>query len=743
MSEPIELRALELHGRAMDLSAEEREAFVRREAADSPELLRLLLDMLEIESPSLRLERSSQSISLVAALHLEGRQLDDFLLLREIGGGAVGRVFEARQVSLGRRVAVKVLRLEHCENAEMVRRFRQEPELQATLRHPGIVSVIQTGQADGWHYFAMEFVDGPSLATLLEQARGGAGPGAPPSPIDLGSTRACVALVEAVAHALHHAHSKGIVHRDVKPHNILIDSEGRPLLSDFGLAKAIVRTTLTGSLADGLRGTLAYMSPEQAREFHTVDARADVYSLGAVLYQLLTRSLPFDADTGWQLLQKITSINNHVRPPHHVVRGFDQGLSGICTRALEKLPEKRFATAEEFADRLHAFLDGQPVGVRPVARFQQIGERRISRHGVLACGALGASLLALGTLAGQRLVLAAPPARLRLELPAATDAVDVRLLPVLAPDGRLGEGRSLGSFEPNAAVRGIDPGAYRVVLEDGHGAFAELQRSFLGEDAIALRGPLARDDVDAAHMARVPGGRVLVDLPTLGPTELTCADFWIDRAPVSNGEYREFLQATGQWPSDEWSQAWLDLWEGVGEIARPDDWDELPAVKVGWRRARDYAEWKGKRLPTPAEWCLVLGFVETSRPPPEVWEELARTFAFGLPAFSPKPDGTPSTLLAYLEHARPVRLDDGQGHGPFGIWHPFGNVGMWLESGPMRRDDAGAWIESGDRYEALGAWHFTPVMDGRQKEGLIGLRPEGDSSGDLGFRCAKTARPKD
>jgi formylglycine-generating enzyme required for sulfatase activity/tRNA A-37 threonylcarbamoyl transferase component Bud32 len=737
MSAELERRALELYARALELAEDGREAFLRA-SADSAELLELVLRMLRVESPSAQLARSSQGISLVAALHLEGRQLGDFRLLREIGGGAVGRVFEAEQLALKRRVAVKVLRLEHCENPEMLRRFHQEPELQARLRHPNIVGVLATGIVDGWHYFAMEHVPGTSLAKLLEERLAPRRADAPPPPLDLDSSRACAELIEKVARALHFAHENGLVHRDVKPHNVLVDPSGEPFVSDFGLAKALDRTALTASMGDGLRGTLAYMSPEQATEFHAADARADVYSLGAVLYQMLTRCLPFEAESGVQLLNKIVSPSSHVRPPHHFVPGFDPRLSWICTTALEKDPGRRFATALEMAERLRAFREGRPVGARPVSRFRQIGERRIGRRAVLQGAAVSASILGGAALAGSRWVLAAPPARLALELAPGLEAVRVRLVPLLPPEGRLGAPIDLGRVARGEPVRGIEPGSYRVVVEDGSGAFAELQRSFASEGRVLARASPTRPGSEGGSMVLVPGGSGRVDVPKLGVIDFRCEAFWIDRAPVTNRAYRAFLETTGRWPSDEWSPEWIDLWNGVGPVPRPEYWDDLPVVRVSWARAREYAEWQGKRLPTAAEWSLALGLEATPKVPAETWQRLADRFTFGEPTWLPNAEGAPSTGLAYLAHARPVRADAEAAFGSHGIAHPFGSVAHWLEPGQFVRDDAGAWASSGLRYEAQGAWHFSP-LEGH--EGIIGLRVEADSAADLGFRCAKSAKP--
>lgn len=743
MSVEAERRALELFAESLDVPADEREAWLRARAGDE-EVLAILRRMLAVSSPTRTLEQKSGSESLLAALRLEGRVFGDFRLVRELGRGAVGRVFEAEQLSLHRTVAVKVLSLEHCQNAEMLRRFHQEPEFQAKLQHPHIVRVLATGRCDGWSYFAMEFVRGQSLAARLDAH---AGDREAARPRDGASVRACVALVEKVARALHHAHLAGVVHRDIKPHNILVDEAGEPYLSDFGLARVIDNATLTGSLENGLRGTLPYMSPEQAHDFHSANPRADVYSLGAVLYQLLTRSLPFDADTSHELLTKILSPEAHVRPPHHFLRDFDAALSSICTKALEKDPKDRFATAEEFADCLRAFLDGRKVACRPISRLRQSGERRRSMPRLAGNATLAAGLVAAGLLSGRRVFGREPavaPLRFSLVLPEAQPGDTL--------GAELGVTLELERFDSNGAIVARVPlgrrqgdcevdlpsGVYRLRLTAADGAFAELTRELHGGDDVALElaPALVRCDEVSAGMLQVPAGSGrLFDGEHEVPFD--CEAFWIDRTPVTNGEFRVFLEATGQWPSPEWSEDLTALWNGTGPILRPEHWDRLPVVKVSWAMARAYAEWKGKRLPTAAEWTLALGFAQNPRVPPETWQALQERFAFGRPAHLTSADGGPSSTLAYLSFVSPVRADAGDGFGPYGLQHAFGSVGQWLDTFDFTTDEAGRKVPSGLRFEAHSAWHFDPLAN----ELYLSRRPADTASADLGFRCAKSVDP--
>ena len=722
MTPESERRALDLYAESLDLPVEQREAFLRAKA-ESSEVLELLLKMLAVESPTATLERTTQSEPLLAALKLAGRKLDGYRLIREIGGGAVGTVFEAEQLDLRRRVAVKVLRPEHCQNPEMLARFRQEPEFQAKLDHPNIVRILSTGTCDGWSYFAMDYIHGHSLAHLLEP-----GIGAKFGTLELASPQVCAALVEQLARALHFAHEQGVVHRDIKPHNVLIDSKGRPFLSDFGLARKIDNGTLTGSLDKGLRGTLPYMSPEQVARFHAADRRSDVYSLGAVLYQLLTHRLPFEADDESALIAKITSRASHVRPPHHFIPGFDRRLSSLCTKALEKNPEERYSSALELADELRAYLDGRDVAARPVSRLRQKGEHRRDPVRLSTTAMIGVGLVALGAFSARE-ALAGSPAPVTVGLPAGKRAT-VLARPIQGPDGSFGpevrfEARTGSALD-------LPDGVYRLAVVDASGAFAELHREVALGVPQLIEPRLARPEEVNEGMVLVPAGRTLVQDGN-STREAPYEAFWIDRALVTNAEFRAFLEATDQWPLAEWSSGWVDLWEGRGTIPRPDRWDEMPVVKVPWRLARDYAEWCGKRLPTVEEWSAALGL--KGEVDEAFWSAARLKFDFDQEPYVLE-DGRPSTLRTYLLYARPARGSDEEAFGPYRLWWPFGQVDQWLESIEFTQGEAGRWF-AGNHYMAHGAWYFSPPS-----MPLFSVRPAGEATGDMGFRCAKSAAPK-
>lgn len=327
--------------------------------------------------------------------------LGDFRLLREVGRGGMGIVYEAEQVSLRRRVALKILPLAAALDPRHYQRFLLEARAAACLHHAHIVPVYAVGSERGVPYYCMQFIDGCTLADVLERLRGGDGEsptekqsagsastiivepaaGAPPGPstaaASLGSSsrdrryvRAVAELGRRAAEALDHAHGRGVLHRDVKPANLMIDSEGHLWITDFGLAQVQGdgRLTLTGDVV----GTLRYMSPEQALGKRVViDGRADVYSLGATLYELLALRPVFDGSGRAEILHKIAQ--DEPAPLRRLNPAVPRDLETIVHKALAREPSDRYATARELADDLGRHLDARPIAARPPGRLARAG----------------------------------------------------------------------------------------------------------------------------------------------------------------------------------------------------------------------------------------------------------------------------------------------------------------------------------------------------------------------------------
>jgi serine/threonine protein kinase/WD40 repeat protein/tetratricopeptide (TPR) repeat protein len=345
--------------------------------------------------------------------------LGDFRLIREVGRGGMGVVYEAEQVSLNRPVALKVLPLAATMDPRQLERFRHEARAAALLHHPHVVPVYGVGCERGVHYYAMQLIEGCSLAAVIDVLRGadpgGKEPGdGPTGPHDSGGdaapTRPLAALntvplrrgpahfrrvaelVAQAADALEYAHGMGVVHRDVKPANLLLDAVGNAWVTDFGLARLGEGPGLT--VSGDLLGTLRYMSPEQALAKHgLVDHRTDVYSLGATLYELLILRPAVDGASKQEILHRL-AFEEPVAP-----RKLDKSVPGeletVTLKALAKNPGERYATAQELADDLRRWLHDRPTLARPPSLLQRL-RKWSHRHRPLVAG-LAAFLILLAT----------------------------------------------------------------------------------------------------------------------------------------------------------------------------------------------------------------------------------------------------------------------------------------------------------------------------------------------------------
>ncbi len=360
------------------------------------------------------------------ALETSERQLGDFAVVREIGRGGMGIVYEARQISLDRRVALKVLPFAAVLDRKQIARFTNEARASAQLHHPNIVPVFAVGCERGVHYYAMQYIEGQSLELAIRQLRESAG-GVAGEPVpdrkntprdqrhastwDGFSTvrsadgreyaRSVAELAVQAADALQHAHEYGIIHRDVKPSNLLLDERGKLWVTDFGLARiqADAGVTTTGDVL----GTLRYMSPEQAAgRSSLVDQRTDVYSLGVTLYELLTLRDVFEGTDRQELLRRIE--HDEPRLPRRIDPAIPVDLETIVLKAISKSRDQRYATAEELADDLRRFLEGKPTLARrptPVDRAVKWARR----HQPLVWSAVVLALITLmGSLASTALV---------------------------------------------------------------------------------------------------------------------------------------------------------------------------------------------------------------------------------------------------------------------------------------------------------------------------------------------------
>ncbi len=305
----------------------------------------------------------------------------DYELLEQIGRGGQGVVFRARQKSLNRIVALKVIGLGQWATEAHLKRFRLEAEAAAKLEHPGIVPIHEVGERDGSCYFSMKFVEGGQLDEVVRREA---------MPI-----RRAVEFIAKVARIVHYAHEHGILHRDIKPGNILLDAKGEPHLTDFGLARLIEsESTVTRTME--VMGTPSYMAPEQAVGNNAaVSSATDVYGLGAVLYQLLTGQPPFAGGTTYETIKLL--LDTEPRQPRLLNPKIDRDLSTICLKCLEKDPKRRYSSALALAEDLERWLKNEPILARHTGIFTR-GKKWVRRNPARAL--LAASLVALAVAAG-------------------------------------------------------------------------------------------------------------------------------------------------------------------------------------------------------------------------------------------------------------------------------------------------------------------------------------------------------
>src|SRR5438445_5863069 len=308
-------------------------------------------------------------------------ELGDYELLEEVGRGGQGVVFRARQKSLNRIVALKVISLGQWASKVHLKRFRLEAEAAARLEHPGIVPIHEVGERDGSCDFSMQFVEGGQLDEVARRE---------PMPPRRGAE-----LIAQVARTVHYAHEHGILHRDIKPGNILLDKNGEPHLTDFGLAR-LVETESTVTRTNEVLGTPSYMAPEQAvGETKKLTSATDVYGLGAVLYQLLTGQPPFAGGTTYETIRLL--LDKEPRRPRLLNPKVDRDLSAICLKCLVKEPARRYSSALALAEDLERWLKNEPIFARRIGIITR-GGKCVRRNPTRAL--LAASLVALAAAAG-------------------------------------------------------------------------------------------------------------------------------------------------------------------------------------------------------------------------------------------------------------------------------------------------------------------------------------------------------
>ncbi len=373
---------------ACDLTDDRLDSFLASACGENPDLRADVERLIKHDRTRVGLDVPVVNIDADATRHPQ--RIGSYEVLEMLGAGGMGVVYKARQAEPQRMVALKVLRPGMASRA-LVKRFQQEAQVLGQLRDPGIAQIYEAGTADGGHgpqpFFAMEYVDGCSLTEYVRREKLG--------PI------ARLSLLATVCESVHHAHQRGVIHRDLKPANILVTPEGKPKILDFGVARATdsdVRTTTMQTEAGQLIGTLPYMSPEQVTgDPDALDVRSDVYALGVVAYELLADRLPHDLAT--RSIPEAVRVIQEEAPERlsSFERTYRGDIETIVSKALEKDKDRRYPSAQAFADDIRRYLNFEPITARPATTMYQLKKFAKRNKAIVWSAAIIAATLVIAT----------------------------------------------------------------------------------------------------------------------------------------------------------------------------------------------------------------------------------------------------------------------------------------------------------------------------------------------------------
>jgi formylglycine-generating enzyme required for sulfatase activity/tRNA A-37 threonylcarbamoyl transferase component Bud32 len=624
-------------------------------------------------------------------MDLTGVTIGQYQVVEEIGQGGMATVYKARQSSLDRYVAIKILKSDLAKTKGFVTRFEREARTIARLRHRNILTIFDYGHEDDLFYLVMEYVGGGTLKQRLGW------------PQDMNYA---VNIVSQVGNALAHAHKQGMIHRDVKPGNILMVEEDWPLLSDFGLAKMVqdsLRLTLSGASV----GTPQYMSPEQAQSL-PVDQRSDIYSLGVVLYEAVTGQPPFGIDSPMAIILK--HISDPVTPPHNFRSDLPEDIERVILKSLAKDMAKRYQKMEDFLDELHEAANfngshrnhvpvesnGPPMIFEPIPVTSVTPRPAPKRtfpfiRSVIRIAVLVALILTL-------LLFKDSTASIVSALTNAIATVSTGLLATASPP-------LAGMSNPLATPSGpaAKPSPTVAITSPTATAATSLPSELTPPTPESSPTPTPSPspaatttptpslpqievrvwETDNAEMVFVPAGEFAMGSDELGDDEqpihrVYLDDFWIDRYEVTNERFARFVaEADYQTDAEKANWGWVRVgseWEAVsgadwrhprGPSSGIEDKMDHPVVLVSWNDADTYCRWSGKRLPTEAQW-------EKAARGPTL--DSGYIYAWG-EEFDPS---KANTKESNLNDTIPVGSFSPQGDSPYGASDMTGNVWEWV-----------------------------------------------------------------
>ena len=702
-----------------------------------------------------------------------GRELGEYFVFEKVGSGSMAEVYKALQPSMDRLVAIKLISPSLSNDSHFVARFRREAKIAATLEHPHILPVIDFGEQDDVLYLVMRYVNGGTLHDLIQK-----GPLPPP---------VVLRYITEIGEALDYAHGLRVVHRDIKPKNVLLDAQGNPFIADFGLAKLVGGGAITGS-GMGMIGTPHYMSPEQARAQH-VDGRSDLYSLGVVLFQMLTGKVPFDADSTVGIVMK--HIGEAVPDVTKFNPDLTSSLNSVLSKTMAKHPADRHQTAHELTEALARALGtsvisgpilsrslsrsgertlgaGNPLDdlradlyrasitfrrwVRPRRRLRLAREKMASSWEDLKNSAYEyrRSLTWLGGLAilASLVVLGGPLANAARPAPSPTSALPTSTLPVIVPPTVVAPPTNttlVTAVAPTPSPGPPTPIVTKSIVIADQDAMALVYISagnfLLGSSD---SDPDAREDEKPQQVAYLDA-------------------FWMDRTEVTVAQFQDFVNATAYQTDAERgccvgnydqpggivfspnaafvrNASWKQPEGGGGNLALP----RRPVVQVSWNDAKAYCEWAGRRLPTEAEWDKAargsdgrlypwgneflenrVNFCDASCA--ASWRDTAYDDKFARTSnVGSYPDGaSPYGLLDMTGNALEWVNDfyDFRGYYRYVFANPVAPTPTSLD-GATHALRGGSWIDSLDRVRASARWAMAP--DGRNN--LTGFRCAADAA---------------